>query len=61
VVLATHRRGLVVHLSLRLEDGTELNAVTTDLRHPRTGDRVSVDIDPSAIVPLGDDPPERPI
>ena len=60
VVLATQRRGLVVHLSVRLEDGTELTAVTTDLRHPRTGDRVSVDIDPSAIVLLGDDPPEGP-
>jgi len=51
-VLGVQRRGAVVRLRVRLDDGEELDAVTTDLDHPRTGERVRVDIDPAGITDL---------
>jgi thiamine transport system ATP-binding protein len=50
VVLAAERRGAVVRLRVRRDGGDELEAVTTDLDHPRAGDRVSVEIDPDGVV-----------
>ena len=43
VVVAVQRRGAAVWLRLRLDDGKELDAVTTALDHPRVGDRVRVE------------------
>jgi len=51
-VLGVQRRGAVVRLRVRLDDGEELDAVTTDLDHPRAGERVRVDIDPAGIADL---------
>lgn len=51
-VLGVQRRGAVVRLRVRLDDGEELDAVTTDLDHPRAGERVRVDIDPAGITDL---------
>ena len=39
-------------LHLRLDDGEELDAVTTALDHPTMGDHVHVDVDPAGIVYL---------
>jgi thiamine transport system ATP-binding protein len=50
VVLAAERRGPVVRLRVRLDDGEELEAVTTDPQHPRRGDRVAVAIDPAGVI-----------
>jgi thiamine transport system ATP-binding protein len=52
VVLAVERRGAAVRVRLRLDGGEELDAVTTDLRLPRPGDRVGVELDPAATVEL---------
>jgi thiamine transport system ATP-binding protein len=52
VVLSAERRGPVVRLRVRLEDGEELEAITTDLQHPRRGDRVAVEIDPAGVVEI---------
>ena len=51
-VLAADRRGPVVRLRIRRDDGDELEAVTTELDHPRPGDRVGVAIDPRGVVTL---------
>ena len=51
-VLGVQRRGAIVRLRVRLDDGEELDAVTTDLDHPRAGERVRVDIDPAGIADL---------
>jgi thiamine transport system ATP-binding protein len=51
-VLAADRRGPVVRLRIRRDDGEELEAVTTELGHPRPGDRVAVEIDPAGVVTL---------
>jgi thiamine transport system ATP-binding protein len=50
VVVSAERRGAVVRLRVRSDDGEELDAVTTELDHPRRGDRVSVEIDPAGVV-----------
>lgn len=52
VVVRAERRGAAVHLRVRLHDDRELEAVTTDPRHPREGDHVTVRIDPAGIVEL---------
>jgi thiamine transport system ATP-binding protein len=52
VVLAVERRGAAVRVRLRLHGGEEFDAVTTDLRLPRPGDRVGVELDPAATVEL---------
>jgi thiamine transport system ATP-binding protein len=51
-VLAADRRGPVVRLRIRRDDGEELEAVTTELGHARPGDRVAVEIDPAGVVTL---------
>jgi thiamine transport system ATP-binding protein len=55
VVLSSERRGPLVMLTVRRDDGQELEAATTELDHPRAGDRVRVEIDPDGIVevPVG--------
>ena len=50
VVVAAERRGAVVWLRVRLENGDELSAVTTAAEHPREGDRVAVHIDEKATI-----------
>jgi thiamine transport system ATP-binding protein len=51
-VLADDRRGSLVRLVVRCDDGEELEAVTTGLEHSRAGDRVSLDVDPAGVVTL---------
>jgi thiamine transport system ATP-binding protein len=52
IVAQAERRGAAVHLRVRLADGEELEAVTTQPDHPRTGDRVNISIDPTGIIEL---------
>ena len=52
VVERAHRAGPLVRLRVRLDDGRELEAVDAAVDHPRAGDRVDVDIDPTGIVRL---------
>jgi thiamine transport system ATP-binding protein len=51
-IVAAERRGPVVILTVRRDDGQELEAATTALHTPRPGDRVRVDIDPAGVSPL---------
>jgi thiamine transport system ATP-binding protein len=51
-VVTAERRGPLVRLRIRRDDGEELDAVTTELDHPRAGDRVAVEIDPAGVVTL---------
>ena len=51
-MLAADRRGPVVQLRVQLDDGEVLESVTTELDHPRAGDRVHVEIDPDGVVPV---------
>ncbi|HET8968361.1 MAG TPA: ABC transporter ATP-binding protein [Gaiellaceae bacterium] len=44
------RVGPVVRMRVRLDDGRTLEAALTAIDHPRTGDRVDVEIDPNGIV-----------
>jgi hypothetical protein len=41
-----------VHLTVRLDDGSALEAAVASLDHPAPGERVSVEIDPAGIVEL---------
>lgn len=52
VVLSAQRRGAVVLLRVRLDDGEELEGLTVSLDHPRPAERVSVEIDPAGVVLL---------
>ncbi|MBA2724430.1 MAG: ABC transporter ATP-binding protein [Actinobacteria bacterium] len=56
VVLTSQRRGQIVRLLIRVASGEELIVVTTELDHPRTGDRVGVKIDTSDVIQLGRGP-----
>jgi thiamine transport system ATP-binding protein len=49
-VISTERRGGVVWLRVRLENGDELDAVTTAAEHPRAGESVAVHIDDAATI-----------
>jgi thiamine transport system ATP-binding protein len=51
-ILAAERRGSLVRLRLRRDDGEELESVTTELSHPHPGERVAVEIDPAGVVTL---------
>jgi thiamine transport system ATP-binding protein len=51
-VVTAERRGPLVRLRIRRDDGEELDAVTTELDHPRVGDHVAVEIDPAGVVTL---------
>jgi thiamine transport system ATP-binding protein len=53
VVERAVRQGPTVRLSIRLDDGSRLDAVTSSLEHPRRGDRVDVHVDPAGIVRPG--------
>ncbi|MBA2358401.1 MAG: ABC transporter ATP-binding protein [Actinobacteria bacterium] len=55
-VLSVERRGAVVHVRVRGDDGDEFEAVTTELDHPRAGGRVTIDIDPAGVVELEERP-----
>jgi thiamine transport system ATP-binding protein len=48
VLVSAERRGSVVWLRLRLDDGSELYAVTTAAQHPRAGQKVAVQVDQAA-------------
>lgn len=50
VVLGAERRGPLVRLRVRTDDGRELEAVTTVIEHPLPGARVRVEIDPAGVV-----------
>ena len=52
VVESLTRRGPTVHLSVRLDDGSTLEAALAALDHPAVGDRVEVEIDPAGVVRL---------
>jgi thiamine transport system ATP-binding protein len=52
VVESVARRGPTVHLVVRLDDGSRLEAAVTSVEHPGTGDRVVVEIDPAGVVDL---------
>jgi thiamine transport system ATP-binding protein len=52
VVVSAQRRGAVVRLRIRLDEGEELETTTTAAGHPRSGDRVAVSVDPAGIVDL---------
>jgi thiamine transport system ATP-binding protein len=49
VVVAADRDGPVVHLRVRTADGAEIESVSTGDSHPRPGDRVSVEVDPTGV------------
>jgi thiamine transport system ATP-binding protein len=51
-VVAAERRGPVVRVRVQLDSGELLDAVTTELDHPRPGERVRVELDPAAITRL---------
>jgi thiamine transport system ATP-binding protein len=51
-VVAAERRGPLVRLRIRRDDGEELEAVTTELDHPHPGARVAVEVDPAGVVTL---------
>jgi thiamine transport system ATP-binding protein len=52
VVESARRHGPTVHLTVRLDDGTALDAAVTSLDHPLPGERVLLDIDPGGVVEL---------
>ncbi len=49
-VVEAERRGPVVLLTVRRDDGVELEAATTELDPPRAGDRVHVSLDENGVV-----------
>ncbi len=57
-VRSAERRGAVVRLLLSLDDGRELEAVTTSLGHPREGDRVAVEVDADGVTEVAPWPAE---
>ena len=54
-VVAAERRGAVVWLQLRTDDGRELEAATTATDHPEPGMTVGIEIDPAGVVEVPDD------
>ena len=52
VVESTRRHGPTVHLTVRLDDASLLEAAVTSLDHAAPGERVAVEIDPGGIVQL---------
>ena len=51
-VVSAERRGAVVWLRIRTNDGRELDAATTAIDHPAPGASVSVEIDPRGVIEL---------
>jgi thiamine transport system ATP-binding protein len=52
VVERARRNGPTVHLTVRLDDGSALDAAVTTLDHPLPGERVLLEIDPEGVVRL---------
>jgi len=52
VVTSVVRQGPTVRLTVRLDDGEEIEAAIAAIAHPVAGERVAVRIDPKGIVPL---------
>jgi thiamine transport system ATP-binding protein len=52
VIESARRHGPTVYLTVRLDDGTPLDAAVTSLDHPIPGERVSLEIDPEGICRL---------
>ena len=50
VVVGAERRGAVIWLRVRLDDGKELEAVTTSFDHPAVGERVAVRVDDARVI-----------
>jgi hypothetical protein len=50
-----------VHLVVRLDDGSQLEAAVTSVEHPGVGDRVVVEIDPAGVVDLSQNVGREPI
>jgi hypothetical protein len=48
--VCAERRGPLVRVRVRLADGTGLESVTTGIDHPRPGEAVAVEVDPSGAV-----------
>jgi thiamine transport system ATP-binding protein len=51
-IVAAERRGPLVRLRVRRDDGEELESVTTELDHPQVGERVVVEVDPAGVATL---------
>ncbi len=51
-VVSAERRGAVVWLRVRTDDGLELDAATTSIEHPQPGASVAVEIDPGGVIEL---------
>ncbi len=51
-VVSAERQGSLVRIRVRLEDGGELEAATTALRHALPGEAVRVQVDPEGVVEL---------
>ena len=51
-VVSVERRGAVVWLRIRSDEGRELDVATTSIDHPRPGTSVAYEIDPRGIVEL---------
>ena len=49
IVVAADRDGPVVHVRARTADGVELESVVTDTTHPRPGERVAIEVDPTGV------------
>jgi thiamine transport system ATP-binding protein len=60
VVQGARRHGPTVHLTVRLEDGSVMDAAVISPDHPTTGDRVVLDIDPAGVVDLPDNDNREP-
>ena len=52
VVASAVRHGPTVHLVVRLDDGSEIEAAVASLEHPGAGDRVDVEVAPEGVVRL---------
>ena len=57
VVLSTERDGPVVRVRVRRDDGTELEALGTGVRHPGPGDRIAIEVDADGVVEVPAWPP----
>ena len=59
LVVSADRDGAVVHLRVRLGDGTELESVAAGISHPRAGERVSIEVDAAGVFEVPVWSPER--
>jgi thiamine transport system ATP-binding protein len=54
VVEGLVRHGPTVRLTIRLDDGSQLEAAVASLHHPAPGERVTVEIDPAGVLVVPD-------